>query len=158
MHDLFSPTFAALYDTYREQDRIDSVERIQLESTDGAIPQEFLHGYPLVFANQVFPKKTELDLISLLESHCPELRIQVRRPSFDTPNQYLSEREIEEITMADYLRTLRSTINDQRSTINDQQSTINNQQSTINNQQSAISNQQSSTRAIRSYLHRWSIC
>jgi hypothetical protein len=120
MHDLFSPKFASLYETYRNQDRIDSVERIHLQSTDGAIPQELLRGYPLVFANQVFPKKSELDVIDLLEIHCPELRIQVRRPSFDSPNQYLTEREVEEITMADYLRALRTTNNEQRTTVNSQ--------------------------------------
>lgn len=117
MHDLFSPTFSALYDAYRHQDRIDSIERVHLSSFDGAIPQEFLHGYPVVFSNHEFPKKSELDVISLLERHCPDLRIQVRRPSYDSPHQYKTERELEEISMADYLRTLRSTINGQLSTI-----------------------------------------
>lgn len=117
MHDLFSPTFTSLYDTYRDQARIDSVERIQLESTQNAIPQEFLHGYPVVFSSIEFPKKIEVDVIHLLESHCPDLRIQVRRPSFDAPSQYLTEREIEEISMVDYLQTLRSTLNTQHSTL-----------------------------------------
>jgi len=117
MHDLFTPGFKLLYDACREQSRIDSVGRMHLQSADGTIPHELLHGYPVVFSNHMFPKKSELDLVDLLDGHCPGLRIQVRRASFESAGQYLTERELEEVPMADYLRGLRSAIGNQQSTV-----------------------------------------
>lgn len=52
-------------------------------------------------------------MIDFLESQFPEFRIQIRRPRFDSPHQYMTERELEEISMVDYLRMLQSPVSSQ---------------------------------------------
>lgn len=105
MLDLYTPIFRKLYDKYAHQPRIQSVQRTSGIPTVEHLKSNVIpNGYPLIFTNPGITAFTEPEVINLLMQHCGTAVIQIRRATFDDPGQYVSDRQIRSVTVAEYLR------------------------------------------------------
>lgn len=109
MAEVFTPGFNKLLAKFRDQERIQVVERTREEPTPEFLLQRAIpRGYPLVFTDTSVTPMTEAQVVDFLLSRCPDWTVQVRRASFDSPDQYKTDRQLREITIREYLDELQS--------------------------------------------------
>ena len=109
MADIFTPTFHKLFSKYREQERLDSIEHIDEKPTSDYLSNKVMpRGYPVVFLKSGVAARSESEVIDILNEHCDDLTIQIRRATFDSPSQYITDRQLQTVTMREYLQGFRN--------------------------------------------------
>ena len=107
MADLFTPVFQSLFSKFREQPRIGEVERSEEVPTSEYLWNRVIpKGYPVVFSRSGVIARSEAEVIEILSDKCSDLTIEVRRATFEAPNQYTTDRGLRTITVREYLQEL----------------------------------------------------